>query len=86
MTGCISSKPASISCFSMISAGRGVILSIMLHGKETRASSFTYASKSAGTSPFFTHAATISITLARSFSPLWEQLSMLTMAIGIAPA
>ena len=26
------------------------------------------------------------MTLERSFSPLWEQLSMLTMAMGVPPA
>ena len=66
----------------MTSAGRGVILSIMLQGKETLLSSLTQAANSAGQKPFSTHPSTMVTTEDLSFSPLWEQLSMLTIAMG----
>ncbi len=86
ITGAMSAIPASASCFSITSAGLGVILSIMLQGKETLSSSLIYASNSAGTSPFSFHAFTMARTLPLNFSPLWLQLSMLTRATGAAPA
>ena len=78
--------PSAVSFCSTTSAGRGVILSIMLQGKETFASSSSHATNSAGTKPRFSHSRAISVTPAFSFSPLWEQLSMLTTATGVPPA
>ena len=85
-TGAMSSMPREASSFSISGAGRGVILSIIDQGKETALSSPSQAAYSAGANPFFTQASAISSTEARSFSPLWEQLSMLTRARGALPA
>ena len=84
--GPISSTPLSASIASTFLSGRGVILSIMLHGKETVSSSFTYPTNSSVTNPFFCHSSAIVTMLAFSFSPLWLQLSMLTTASGSFPA
>ena len=82
----ISSKPASVSAFSTAGAGRGVILSIMVQGKETFSSSFTQSAKPWGAKPFSTHFSVMDTTLLRIFSPLREQLSVLTTAMGTPPA
>ena len=85
-TGAMPSIPAAVSASSTTLAGRGVILSIMDQGNETWVSSDTQATKPSSTYSRFRHcSATVRIP-ARSFSPLWEQLSMLTMATGAAPA
>ena len=82
----MSSNPASASAFSTAGAGRGVILSIMVQGKETLASSSTQVAKSLGAKPFSTHLFTMATTLLRIFSPFREQLSVLTTAMGYFPA
>ena len=84
--GAISSIPSASRAFSTTSAGLGVILSIMLHGKDTFVSSSSHATNSLLTCPFFNHSSATVTTLLFSFSPLWLQLSMLTTAIGVAPA
>ena len=84
--GDMSSMPSASRDSSTTFAGRGVILSIMLHGKATRLSSSRYAMKSSPTKPFCFQACAISSTALFSFSPLWLQLSMDTSAIGYAPA
>ena len=81
----MSSMPASSSIFCTAGAGRGVILSIMLQGKETCVSSRSHSVKVAGTKPFFSQASATSRMLPFSFSPLWLQLSMLTTASGAFP-
>ena len=58
----------------------------MDQGKDTFSSSRTQSANAWDTCPFSSHWSTTVMTLARSFSPLWEQLSMLTMAMGAPPA
>ena len=82
----MSSIPRSFKTFSTTSAGRGVILSIMVQGKDTFPSSVTQSRKPPSTKPFSCHFSAMVTTPLRTFSPLWEQLSVLTTARGKAPA
>ncbi len=85
ITGCISSPQSTARSFSTFSSGLGVILSIIVHGKLTRLLSSTYPKKSPSTSSFSCHAFAYARIASCSLSPLWEQLSILTIAIGYAP-
>ena len=61
-------------------------MSIMDQGKDTLFSFATQTANSGVTWPRSSHCSTTAMTPARSFSPLWEQLSMLTTAMGAPPA
>ena len=80
-----SSTPSSASIRRMASSGRGVILSIMVQGKETQEGSPSQPENPSETSPLFSQASAMARTACFSTSPLWEQLSMLTMARGWRP-
>ena len=58
----------------------------MVHGKATRLRSVTYSRKPRSASPFSHHFPANVSMASKSRSPLWEQLSMLTMAMGFLPA
>ena len=81
-----SSIPSLTSISITESAGLGVILSIIDQGKLTFFSSSTYAKKPLSQTllshQFFANATTAALSL----SPLCEQLSILTIATGRAPA
>ena len=63
-----------------------MILSIMDQGKVTFVSSESHSRKASETKPAFFQACAAANTPSRSFFPFWEQLSMLTMAMGCPPA
>ena len=86
LTKSTSSIPSLTSISITESAGLGVILSIIDHGKLTFLESSTYdknpLSQTLLSDQFFANAVTAPLSL----SPLCEQLSILTMATGSAPA
>jgi hypothetical protein len=79
------STPAAVSISRTLSSGRGVILSIIDQGKETLFLSRRKSKNAASATPFSIQPFAIVSIAAKRISPLCEQLSMLTMAIGIAP-
>ena len=83
--GSLSSKPSFSSICLTLSSGRGVILSIMDIGKLTRFSSPMYSRKALSADPLSTYALAMVSMAALSLSPLCEQLSIETKAIGYAP-
>src|SRR5574344_1986999 len=85
MTGSIFVQPSASSFCWTTGDGRGVILSIMLHGNATLFLSESQLINSGSAKPFFTHSFAMNMTAASSFSPLCEQLSMLANATGCAP-
>ena len=80
ITGAMSSTPKASNFAFIVSSGRGVILSIMLQGKETF--SITYSENALSTLPLSSQPFIMLITPACNFSPLCEQLSILTTASG----
>ena len=80
------SKPSALSISITFASGRGVILSIIVQGKPTLSGSFTYFTKPASATPRAHHCSAKALMASYSRVPLWEQLSMLTMAMGSAPA
>ena len=86
ITGSSSSIPSFFRSSSTEASGRGVILSIMVHGNVTFSLQFTYALNPASVSLFSSHFSANVLIAAYSLSPLWEQLSMLTIATGFSPA
>ena len=84
-TGSNSSTPSFFRSSSTDGSGLGVILSIMDHGKDTFAGFSIYSTKEAAVRPVSDHFAANVWTASNNLLPLWEQLSMLTMAIGFSP-
>ena len=78
----LSSKPKSFNFLDIVSEGRGVILSIILKGKETLFLSSKYSIKPSLSKPFFNHSFAIVIIASLSLSPLFAQLSTLNIEIG----
>ena len=73
--GVPSSRPSALSMAATEASGPGVILSIIDQGKETLSASHLL-------NPSPPHFCAKQEIAALSLSPLWEQLSMLTMASG----
>ena len=73
--GVPSSRPSSLSMAATEASGPGVILSIIDHGKLTLSASHLLK-------PSPPHFSAKQVMAALSLSPLWEQLSMLTIASG----
>ncbi len=79
------STPSLVKTSPTKFAGRGVILSIIDHGKETFASSCSQSRNSSSTNPRFFHSCAIVSTEVRSRDPLCEQLSIEDRVIGVPP-
>ena len=82
----MSSIPSSWIALATVGSGLGVILSIMDQGKLTFDSSQSHVTNSCETMPISAHLFAMVETPVKSLKPFCEQLSMLTTAIGKAPA
>ncbi len=85
MTGSNPAIPSFFNISSTDASGLGVILSIIVHGKATLSFDWTYSQKPSSTRCCCVHCLAKAYTASRSLSPLCEQLSILTKAIGFFP-
>ena len=86
LTASAPSKPSALTISMTLASGRGVILSIIVQGKPTFSGSLTYFTKPGSATPLAHHCSAKALMASYSRVPLWEQLSMLTIAMGSAPA